>query len=71
MEKKLRAIQAAKPLGTVAARQIETEAAKLIGTVAEKLPCTSVLLTSYISHHTDEVAAPNEFDVLFAVALHE
>ena len=25
----------------------------------------------YISHHTEEVAAPNEFDVLFAVALHE
>ena len=62
-DKKLLAIQAAKPLGTVAA--------KMAGTVAAKLPFTSVLLTSYISHHTEEVAAPNEFDVLFAVALHE
>ena len=26
---------------------------------------------SYISHHTEEIATPNEFDVLFAVALQE
>jgi hypothetical protein len=62
-DKKLLAIQAAKPLGTVAA--------KMAGTVAAKLPSASVLLMLYISHHTEEVATPNEFDVLFAVALHE
>ena len=67
-DKKLQAIQAAKPLGTVAAKMIETAAAKMM---TAKLPFTSVLLTSYISHHTEEVATPNEFDVLFAVALHE
>ena len=70
-DKKLLAIQAAKPLGTVAAKMIETVAAKLAGTVAAKLPSASVLLMLYISHHTEEVATPNEFDVLFAVALHE
>ena len=70
-DKKLLAIQAAKPLGTVAAKMIGTGGAKLAGTVAGKLPFTSVLLMLYISHHTEEVATPNEFDVLFAVALHE
>ena len=40
-------------------------------TVAGKLPFTSVLLMLYISHHTEEVATPNELDVFFAVALHE
>ena len=74
--KKLLAIQAAKPLGTVAAKMIGTGADKLAGTgaakmMAAKLPFTSVLLMLYISHHTEEVATPNEFDVLFAVALHE
>jgi len=78
-DKKLLAIQAAKPLGTVAAKMIGMVTAKLAGTVAAKphvtvaakLPSASVLLMLYISHHTEEVAAPNEFDVLFAVALHE
>ena len=75
-DKKLLAIQAAKPLGTVADKMIGTVADKLAGTGAAKmmtakLPFTSVLLMLYISHHTEEVAAPNEFDVLFAVALHE
>lgn len=74
--KKLLAIQAAKPLGTVAAKMIGTVAAKLAGTGAArmmtaKLPFTSVLLMLYISHHTEEVATPNELDVFFAVALHE
>lgn len=50
---------------------IETVADKQAGTVAAKLPFTSVLLMLYISHHTEEVATPNEFDVFFAVALHE
>ena len=67
-DKKLLAIQAAKPLGTVAAKLAGTVTAKLM---AGKLPFTSVLLMLYISHHTEEVAAPNELDVLFAVALHE
>ena len=67
-DKKLLAIQAAKPLGTVAAKMIGTVAAKLM---TGKLPFTSVLLMLYISHHTEEVATPNELDVLFAVALHE
>ena len=67
-DKKLLAIQAAKPLGTVAAKLAGTVAAKLM---TAKLPFTSVLLMLYISHHTEEVATPNEFDVLFAVALHE
>jgi hypothetical protein len=67
-DKKLLAIQAAKPLGTVAAKLVGTAAAKLM---AGKLPSASVLLMLYISHHTEEVAAPNEFDVLFAVALQE
>jgi len=62
-DKKLLAIQAAKPL--------ETAAAKLIGAVVVKLPSASVLLMLYISHHTEEVATPNELDVLFAVALRE
>ena len=70
-DKELLAIQAAKPLGTVAAKLVGTAAAKQAGTVAAKLPSASVLLMLYISHHTEEVAAPNEFDVLFAVALHE
>ena len=70
-DKKLLAIQAAKPLGTVAAKLARTGGAKLARTVAAKLPFTSVLLMLYISHHTEEVATPNEFDVLFAVALHE
>ena len=70
-DKKLLAIQAAKPLGTVAAKLARTGGAKLAGTVAAKLPFTSVLLMLYISHHTEEVATPNEFDVLFTVALHE
>ena len=67
-DKKLLAIQAAKPLGTVAAKMIGTAAAKMM---TAKLPSASVLLMLYISHHTEEVATPNEFDVLFAVALHE
>ena len=67
-DKKLLAIQVAKPLGTVAAKMLGTVAAKLM---AGKLPSASVLLMLYISHHTEEVATPNEFDVLFAVALHE
>lgn len=67
-DKKLLAIQAAKPLGTVAAKLVGTAAAKLM---VAKLPFTSVLLMLYISHHTEEVATPNELDVLFAVALHE
>ena len=75
-DKKLLAIQAAKPLGTVAAKMTGTGAAKMAGAVAAKLmagklPSASVLLMLYISHHTEEVATPNEFDVLFAVALHE
>ena len=71
-DKKLLAIQAAKPLGTVAAKMIGTGGgAKLARTVAGKLPFTSVLLMLYISHHTEEVATPNELDVLFAVAFHE
>ena len=83
-DKELLAIQAAKPLGTVAGKLIGTGAAKMAGTGAAKmagtgaaklmtakLPFTSVLLMLYISHHTEEVATPNEFDVLFAVALHE
>ena len=70
-DKKLLAIQAAKPLGTVAGKMSGTGGGKLARTVAAKLPFTSVLLMLYISHHTEEVAAPNEFDVLFAVAFHE